>query len=39
MPFEKIGGNDRDVNMMHEFGKAIRECDLVNLESEGWPVP
>lgn len=30
MPFEKIGGNDRDFNMMHDFREAIRECDLVD---------
>lgn len=37
MPFEKLGGNVRDVRMMFEFREAMRECELVDLGWKGQP--
>lgn len=33
VPFENLGGNDRDVRMMFDFRDTIRECELMDL---GW---
>ncbi|KAH9778879.1 reverse transcriptase domain-containing protein [Citrus sinensis] len=34
---EKLGGRDKRVNMVNEFRKAIRDCDLKDLGSIGYP--
>lgn len=34
---KKIGGNEKRVTMVNEFREAIRDCDLKDLGSGGYP--
>lgn len=34
---EKLGGRDKKVNLVNDFRKAIRDCDLMDLGSTGYP--
>ena len=34
---EKIGGNEKRVNEVNEFRRAMRDCDLKDLGSSGYP--
>ncbi|KAH9764852.1 hypothetical protein KPL70_001671 [Citrus sinensis] len=36
-PNEKLGGNDRNVNMISEFREALCECNLIDLGCKGYP--
>lgn len=34
---EKLGGNDRNVNLISEFREALQDCNLVDLGCKGYP--
>lgn len=36
-PYEKSGGNDRNLNLINDFREAMRDCDLMDVSYKGYP--
>lgn len=34
---EKLGGHDRNLNLISEFREVLQNCNLVNLGCKGYP--